>query len=97
MDTALLDVLAAGSAFLASAALGFTKKFTGALDGKIGTTVKPLQPLIVTAVGIGLPVLASALHLTTATPDASTFVTAPTATILAVTLREVAARIRKPA
>jgi hypothetical protein len=95
LEGSIMDLLAFVSAFAASAVLGVTKKYTGVLDGAIGKVVKPLQPAVIAFVSLGLPYLASVLHLTAA-PDASTFVAAPTATILAVTIREVLSRLKKP-
>lgn len=95
LEGSVMDLIAVLGTFAASAVLGVTKKYTGVLDGALGKVVKPLQPAIVAVVGLGLPYLANALHLS-GVPDASTFVAAPTATIIAVTLREIAAKLKRP-
>lgn len=89
----MTDLLAALGVFAASAVLGTVKKYTAALDGRIGSAVKPLQPLLVAAAGIALPYATAALGI--GSVDPSVFVTAPTATIAAVTLREAARRLRR--
>lgn len=93
MELALVDLLSAAGVFVASALFGTIKSRTSALDGKIGAFVKPVQPLLVAVAGIALPYASAALGI--GTVDPSVFVTAPTATILAVTMRETAARLRR--
>lgn len=93
MEMALTDLLATAGVFVASAVLGALKGHTSALDGKLGRIVKPFQPALVALAGFGLPAVTAALGI--APVDPSVFVTAPTATIAAVTLREAAARLRR--
>lgn len=94
MESAIMDLIAVGGTLLGSLALGFTKKWTGALDGKVGSVIKPVQPVVVMAAGLALPFLAGKLGLVSGVPDASTFVAAPTATVFTVALREVLSRIK---
>jgi hypothetical protein len=95
LDPALLDLVSAAGVVATSLALGFLKKHTGALDGAIGHLVKPVQPALLLAVGIGLPWLTAQLGI--AGPvDPAVFVTAPTATVLAVTFRELNRRLFTP-
>lgn len=93
MEMALTDLLSAAGVFAASFVLGQLKSRTAALDGRIGSFIKPLQPAIVVLAGVGLPTLTAALGI--APVDPSVFVTAPTATIAAVTFREAAERLRR--
>jgi len=92
MDPAVLDLVSAAGAFGASLALGFLKKHTGTLDGAIGKAIKPLQPAIVFGAGLALPWLGAKLGLS-GPVDPAVFVTAPTATLIAVTARELRARV----
>jgi hypothetical protein len=94
MDGAVVDLLALASAFGASFLLGAIKKVTGGADNAIVNFIKPVQPLVVGIAALGIPYLASAIGVASV-PDAATFVTAPTATVLAVTLREVTRRLFK--
>lgn len=89
METDLISVV---GVFGGSALLGLMKKYTSLLDHRIGKAIKPLQPTLVAVAGIGLPYLTSALGISSVDP--SVFVTAPTATVAAVSLREVALRLR---
>lgn len=91
MESGFFNLATFAATFAASAALGFTKKYTSALDGSFGKIVKPVQPLLVTAAGIGLPLLANAIGIGQVDPNA--FMAAPTATIVAVSLREVLKRL----
>lgn len=91
LDTSVLDLVSAAGVFVASIGLGFVKKHTTALDGTIGRAVKPLQPALVFGAGLALPWLGAKLGLT-GPIDPAVFVTAPTATLLAVTARELRAR-----
>ena len=88
-----LDPFAALGAALGSLALGFLKKHTGALDGKIGRAIKPLQPLIVAGAGIGLPYLSNAIGLISEV-DPMAFATAPLTTVALVSAREAVVRMR---
>ena len=92
MDPAMSDFMSAAGVFAASALLGLVKRHTSALDARVGRVVKPLQPVLITLAGLALPFATAALGI--APVDASVFVTAPTATIAAVTLREAAGRLR---
>lgn len=96
MEVALMDLVSAVGVLLGSLLLGGVKKYTGALDGKIGDVVKPLQPLLVATAGVVLPHVTGALGVTV---DPTQLVTAPTATLAAtvvtIGLREAAARVRK--
>jgi hypothetical protein len=94
MENALMEIFAVVGALGMSASLGFLKKYTGILDAKFGALVKPVQPVVVTAAALALPYLADILHITPV--DAGVFIAAPTATIAAITLREVGKRITKP-
>jgi hypothetical protein len=89
-----VDLLAFGAAFVASALLGFVKGPLGKADNAIVNALKPVQPLVVGIAALGVPYLAGVLGLREV-PDVATFVSAPTATVLAVTFREVLARLRK--
>ncbi|KKN37820.1 hypothetical protein LCGC14_0759640 [marine sediment metagenome] len=71
---------------------GTIKSYTGILDGKIGSVIKPLQPALLTLAGIGLPMAAQALGITDIDP--AMFITAPTTTIAMVTMREGMLRAR---
>ncbi len=71
---------------------GGLKELTSLLDGKIGKIIKPLQPALITLAGIGLPIAAQALGI--ADIDPAIFVTAPTATIVMVSIREAMLRVR---
>lgn len=71
---------------------GTIKSYTGVLDGKIGSVIKPLQPALLTLAGIGLPMATQALGITDIDP--AMFITAPTTTIAMVTLREGMLRAR---
>lgn len=77
-----------------SAILGTIKKFTPIFDSSASQVIKPFQPILVTAFGILIPVLAQAFHFT-ADPNALTtaFIAAPLGTILAITIREINAVI----
>jgi hypothetical protein len=86
VDPSQLDPIAGLGALGASALFGLVKKYTRVLDGKVGRVVKPLQPAIITATGIGLPFLTSLLGI--APVDPAAFVTAPATTIALVTARE---------
>lgn len=89
-------ILSLVGAFAASALLGLSKKYTGALDGDLAKLVKkPLQPLVVAAAALALPAAAHALHI--AAPDAQQFVNAPTATIAAIAAREAIEAARRAA
>lgn len=87
-----MDLISAVGVFAASLGVGRLKSWTTALDGRVGAAIKPVTPLVVAAAGIGLPYLTEALGL--APVDPSVFVTAPTATVVAVTAHELAKRIR---
>jgi len=93
-----LDPFAALGAALGSMALGFLKSRTSILDGRIGSAVKPFQPLLVAAAGVGLPMLSAAIGI--GAVDPMTFVTAPVTTLALVSAREgyerIAGRKRKP-
>ncbi|MGE0347390.1 MAG: hypothetical protein AB7N73_14940 [Gemmatimonadales bacterium] len=86
MDPQQLDPVSALGALGASALFGLVKKYTGLLDGRIGRAVKPLQPAIVTAAGIGLPFLTQLLGI--APVDPAAFTTAPLTTVALVSTRE---------
>ena len=92
MEAALMDFISMLGVILGSALLGLTKKYTHILDGKIGGIVKPLQPGLLMAAGIGLPYLTQRLGI--GAVDASMFVTAPTATIAMISFREGTRRLR---
>lgn len=92
MDPALIpDPTAVSGAILASALLGGVKRYTTLADTWVGRKIKPLQPILVTAGAVGLPYLTSALGI--GPVDADALVSAPAATILAITLREIARRV----
>lgn len=93
MDPAQLDPIAALGAFAGSLLFGALKKWTGALDGKIGAVVKPLQPALVMGAGFALPLLTSALGIAAVDPMA--FVTAPLTTVALVSTREAYLRVTR--
>ena len=95
MEGSFTGLLAFGSAFVASAVLGIIKGPLGKADSAIVGFIKPVQPLVVGVAALAIPYAAHALGLT-ASPDAATFVSAPVGTVLAVTFREVLARLTKP-
>jgi hypothetical protein len=86
MQPSDLDPFASLGAVLGSAALGLLKAHTSILDGKLGAVVKPFQPLLVLAAGIGLPYATAALGIAPLDPTA--FVTAPLTTLALISLRE---------
>lgn len=86
MDPTQLDPIAGLGALAGSMLFGLVKKYTKLLDGRIGTAVKPLQPAIITAAGIGLPFLTSWLGI--APVDPAAFTTAPLTTVALVSTRE---------
>lgn len=86
MDPTQLDPIAGLGALAGSVLFGLVKKYTGVLDGKIGRAVKPLQPVIVMAAGIGLPFLTSWLGI--APVDPAAFTTAPLTTVALISTRE---------
>lgn len=92
MEAALMDLISVLGVLAGSSLLGVTKKYTGILDGKIGNVVKPVQPVLIGLAGIGLPLLTNALGI--AEIDPSMFVTAPSATIAMVSMREGSRRVR---
>lgn len=91
MEQAIMDLISIGGALLGSALLGVTKKYTTILDGKVGNAIKPVQPILVGLAGVGLPYLTGALGI--APVDPSVFVTAPTATLAIVAMREANERL----
>lgn len=84
-----------------TAILGATKKATNWTDTRFGKLIKPIQPLVVLAAGLGIPKLLGALHLISQVDTAavsSAFANAPAATVLSVAAAEIFARItKKPA
>ncbi len=86
MELALMDLISILGVLGGSSLLGVVKKYTGILDGKIGGAIKPFQPLVVMAAGIGLPYLTGVLGI--AEIDPQVFVTAPSATLAIISLRE---------
>lgn len=86
------DPTAVSGALLASALLGGIKRYTTIADTWAGRKLKPLQPLLITAGAVGLPYLSAALGI--GPIDADALVTAPAATVLAITLREIARRVK---
>lgn len=92
MEAALMDLISVAGVLGGSALLGLVKKYTGTLDGKIGDFIKPVQPMVVMAAGIGLPYLSQALGIGEIDPQV--FITAPSATIAMVSMREGSRRIR---
>lgn len=83
---ALVDFLSLLGAFGGSFVLGAAKKYTSVFDGTIGRAIKPVQPLLVAGAAMLLPRIGEALGIVS--PDAAQFVSAPTATIIAVSARE---------
>lgn len=89
-----LDPLAALGALAGSLLFATVKKFTGALDGKIGDVVKPLQPALIMGAGFALPLVSQALGL--AGPvDPLSFVTSPLTTVALVSTRELYTRAKR--
>lgn len=91
MELALVDLISIIGVSLGSLLLGVMKKYTAILDGKIGGVVKPFQPILIMAAGIGLPLLTNLLGIGTIDPQM--LITAPSATILVVSMREGSRRI----
>lgn len=87
-----MDFISILGVLAGSSLLGGVKKYTRILDGKIGEIVKPMQPVAIMAAGIGLPYLTQALGI--GAVDASMFVTAPSATIAMISMREGTRRLR---
>lgn len=87
-----MDLISVLGVLGGSALFGVMKKYTGALDGKIGNVIKPFQPVAIMAAGIGLPFLTNALGI--AEIDPQVFITAPSATIAMVSMREGSRRVR---
>lgn len=87
-----VDVFAALGVALASAGLGFVKKYTTLLDNKLGAVVKPVQPLVIAAAGVALPWLST--YVDVGGLSAETLVTAPTSALLVVAAREATQRIQ---
>lgn len=74
-------LIATGTAFAATAGLGALKKYTTIADTAIGNFIKPVQPWLVMALSVAMPLL---IHGTPNVPDPSVLVAAPTATLVAV-------------
>ena len=91
MDPSQLDPIAGLGALGASALFGLVKRYTKVFDGKIGRAIKPIQPALVMAAGIGLPFLTSWLGI--APVDPAALATAPLATVVLVSTREVWLRV----
>lgn len=93
MET-LPDMVAALGVALSAAVLEWLKRRTSALDGKIGSVVRPVQPALIAVVGVAAPHITGALGVTV---DPAQLVTAPTATLAATVLtlgvREVGRRL----
>lgn len=87
----ITDPVAALGVFGMSLALGVVKKYTGIADGAAGKFLKPVQPALTMAAGIGLPFLTQWLGI--APVDPAAFTTAPAATVAAVTARETLRRL----
>lgn len=77
---------------IGSALLGTLKKFVMAEDSMILTMIKPFQPIIVTTIGVLVPVLAGLFHFDAASLSQALLV-APLGTIAAITLRELNAKL----
>lgn len=92
MEVALMDFITILGVLAGSSLFGVMKKYTRILDGKIGDIVKPMQPVVIMAAGIGLPYLTQALGIGEVDPQM--FVTAPSATIAMISLREGTRRLR---
>lgn len=92
MEAQLTEAISTLGVLVASAVLGLVKRYTGALDAKLGRVVKPLQPVIVTVAGVVLPFVTDAIGL--APVDPAGVVAAPAAAVVAITLRELGARLR---
>jgi hypothetical protein len=86
--TQLLSIIVAGVTLAVSYAWGLVKKFTTVADTGFGAAVKPIQPLLVMIAGFALPLAAAKIGLLGAIPTGEAFVTAPLATVVAVTIRE---------
>jgi uncharacterized membrane protein YoaK (UPF0700 family) len=87
-----LNVWTALAAMLGVGVFAYVKKFTTLLDGKFTQWIKPVQPVVVAAASILLPIIANALHLVEI-PDAALFASGPIATVILVALREIKERI----
>ena len=88
------QLLSYGAGILGSIILGAVKRNTTLFDSKIGDFIKPVQPAIVFGLSIGLPLLGNAIGITDI-PDATVFANAPTATLVAITAREIFKRLQK--
>ena len=80
--------------WLSSLILGGVKKGMDSADKKIPEFIKPIQPVIVGALAVILPMLAKLLGIIDI-PSADIFAAAPVATLIAVVSREVLAKIKK--
>lgn len=89
-------LLAAVAGILSSAVVGIVKRLEETVDVRIVTAIKPVTPLLVTALAFVLPKLATTLHLT-AIPDAQALANAPLAAIIGIVARELLVKIQKPA
>lgn len=89
------SLFSAAAAFFSVAAIGAVKKYTTLADTKIGTAIKPVQPVLALIGAVAIPFLAGKLHITA--PDPQLFMVAPTATIIAIAAAEAQRRIFKGA
>lgn len=95
--TPLVDLTAWVTGLGASLVWGAAKKWTGALDTKVGHAIKPVQPVLVGALAVALPFLSNAIGITDL-PPADVIAAAPSAAIVGVTAREIFRRLvpRRP-
>lgn len=82
----VFDLITYGTVLGTTLALGAVKKYTTAADTWVGRKIRPVQPLVVGALGIALPLL---IHGTPNVPDPNALAVAPTATLLAVAAAEI--------
>lgn len=93
MEAAMADLISTVGVLGASAALELLKPRLARLDARVLNAVKPLQPMILALAGVALPMATAALGVEPVDP--SVFITAPSATVVAVSLREVALRLQR--
>lgn len=89
----LFNLAVMGVTVVLSAMLGVVKKFTGILDTAVGKLIKPIQPLVVSVLGMALPFLGGKIGLITEIPTGELFASAPAATVFAVAIREIYVRL----
>lgn len=77
---------------LSALVLGAAKKATGAADKAAFAFIKPVQPLLVAALAVGLPMLANVVHPGTL-PSADIITNAPASALVGIVARELWLRL----